>query len=141
MRRFLLILSMLFALPLAAWAGGVSDRDRGEFERIIAAQIEAFRADDGPAAYGFASPLIRQYFPTPDVFMSMVRKGYPPVYRPQSYKFGAAGVDKTGSPTQRLAIIGPDGKPYEALYTMQQQPDGTWQINGCQLLPTQGLDV
>lgn len=141
MRRFLLSLSIMVALVTACWADAVSDRDRSEFERIISAQIDAFRADDGPAAYRFASPMIRQYFPTPEIFMSMVKKGYAPVYRPQSFKFGAVGLDQTGNPTQRVTIIGPDGKTYEALYTMQQQPDGTWQINGCRLLEIPGLDV
>jgi hypothetical protein len=66
-------------------------------------------------------------------FMSMVRQGYQPVYRPRSMAFGElATVD--GQVTQELAVIGPDGTPRIALYTMEQQPDGSWRIAGCQLL-------
>ena len=141
MRLFLLTLSIMAALASSCWADVIAGRDRSEFERIISAQIDAFRADDGPGAYRHAAPLIRQYFPTPDIFMSMVKKGYPQVYRPQSFKFGDAGIDQTGNPTQHVTIVGPDGKTYDALYTMQLQPDGSWQINGCRILEISGLDA
>ena len=58
--------------------------------------------------------------------MRMVRQGYMPVYRPQSFRFGEAAVDPLGRPTQRVTIVGPDGKTYEALYSMQRQSDGSW---------------
>jgi Domain of unknown function (DUF4864) len=70
-----------------------------------------------------------------------VRKGYPQVYRPQSFRFGVAGPDAAGRPTQRVTIVGPDGQTYEAIYTMERQPDGAWQINGCMLVKAPGLDV
>ena len=145
MLRVLLVLALVLTGSMtgsmAARAGSIPANDQSEFQRIISEQIEAFRSDDGMRAYGYASPMIRQYFPTPDVFMSMVKKGYLPVYRPQSFKFGAAEIDPAGNPTQRVTIVGPDGKTYEALYTMQRQPDGSWQINGCALLEIPGLDA
>ena len=141
MRRILFVLMLLVLGTVAPRAQTLPAADQTEIQRVISEQIAAFRADDGVRAYGYAAPLIRQYFPTPDVFMSMVKKGYPPVYRPQSFKFGDAGVDAAGNPTQRVTIIGPDGKTYEARYTMQKQPDGTWKINGCALLEVPGLDA
>ena len=66
--------------------------------------------------------------------MAMVQKGYPPVYRPQSYRFGKAELSASGRPIQRVTIEGPDGITYEAIYTMERQPDGPWQINGCALV-------
>lgn len=133
LRVFAVLLMVL--LPLSAGrAIAQSDADRQAFEKIISAQIEAFRADDGARAYGYAAPMIRQIFPTPETFMAMVRQGYPMVYRPQSFRFGPAGPDQAGRPTQRVEIVGPDGVNYEAVYTMEQQPDGTWQINGCYIM-------
>ncbi|TGV95528.1 DUF4864 domain-containing protein, partial [Mesorhizobium sp. M2D.F.Ca.ET.145.01.1.1] len=38
-------------------------------------------------------------------------------------------------------IIGPDGKDYEAVYTLQQQPDGTFQITGCSLRASNSLST
>ena len=34
-----------------------------------------------------------------------------------------------------MFLVGPDGKSWVALYTLQRQPDGTWKIDGCVLLP------
>ena len=39
------------------------------------------------------------------------------------------GFSASGRPIQRVTIVGPDGLNYEAIYTMERQPDGTWQIN------------
>ncbi len=138
--------SLLAALIvcLAAWtahADTLSQADRTEFQRIITGQIEAFRADDGERAYGYAAPSIRRIFPNSSIFMQMVKQGYRPVYRPQSFSFEQTDTDPLGRPAQRVRIIGPDGKAYEALYSMERQPDGTWRIDGCSLLEVPGVDA
>jgi hypothetical protein len=128
----ILLAVVLFAQPAAAQS--LSDADRNAFQSIITGQIEAFRADDGATAYGYAAPMIRKIFPTPETFMGMVRKGYQPVYRPKSFRFGEAGYSASGRPVQRVMLVGPDGLTYEAIYTFEQQPDGIWQINGCAIV-------
>lgn len=134
MRRFLCFIALLFTIALPARADSLSPADEAAFRRVIADQIEAFRAEDGSRAYSHAAPMIRQIFPSPDLFMNMVRQGYQPVYRPQAYSFGKAGLSASGRPIQRVTLIGPDGQTYEAVYTMERQPDGTWQINGCAIV-------
>jgi Domain of unknown function (DUF4864) len=134
MRRILIVLAAMFLSVSLSNAQSLSETDRQAFQGIITGQIEAFRADDGARAYSFAAPMIKQIFPNPDVFMNMVREGYPQVYRPQSFNFGPAELSASGRPTQRVTIVGPDGMVYEAIYTMEQQPDGTWQINGCAIV-------
>lgn len=142
MRSLLIVCAMLTGLLGNAMAGEPSPQDRAAMQQIIADQIAAFRADDGTAAYGLASPTIRQVFPTAEIFMTMVREGYPQVYRPQKYKFDRMGISPVdGSPTQRVMIVGPDGKTYEAVYTLQQQPNGEWKINGCSIAKLPGLDA
>ena len=128
----LLAIFLTFALPLRAES--LSSQDEADFRAVIADQIAAFEADDSARAYSHAAPLIRQNFPDADRFMGMVRQSYPPVYRPQSYNFGKAGFSASGRPIQRVTIVGSDGRTYEAIYTMERQPDGTWQINGCALV-------
>jgi ketosteroid isomerase-like protein len=137
------IVSILFALAFAASANAadLTQDDRNAVQAVISAQIEAFRKDDGPRAYGFAAPVIQQIFPSVADFMAMVRNGYKPVYRPQSFRFGVAEVDGLGRTVQHVVIVGPDGKTYEALYTMERQPDGTWKIAGCVLVALPGLDA
>ncbi len=134
MRHILFLLLAMFLFRHEASAQSLSAADKTAFQSIVTGQIEAFRADDGVTAYSFAAPLIRRIFPNPDVFMGMVRKGYQPVYRPQSYRFGEAGYSASGRPVQRVMLVGPDGLSYEAIYTFEQQPDGTWQINGCAIV-------
>lgn len=126
---FVLISGMATATVSAA---EVNDADRSAFRSLIQSQLDAFQVDDGAAAYSFASPTIQQIFPTADRFMAMVRNAYQPVYRPQSVIFGQVEMTANG-PVQRVHLVGPDGRNWLALYSMQQQPDGTWRINGCVL--------
>jgi hypothetical protein len=141
MLRSVLAVVLLAFISVASVAQSISETEKSEFQRIITAQISAFRADDGPTAYSFAAPVVRNIFPTPEIFMSMVKRGYPQVYRPQSFNFTEALIDPMGRPAQKMLVVGPDGKTYEALYSMEKQPDGTWRISGCTLLEIPGLDA
>jgi hypothetical protein len=141
MLRSVLAVVFLAFMSVAAFVQSISETEKKEFQRIIAAQISAFRADDGPTAYSYAAPVVRNIFPTPEIFMAMVKRGYPPVYRPQSFNFTEALTDAMGRPAQKMLVVGPDGKTYEALYSMEKQPDGTWRISGCTLLEIPGLDA
>lgn len=141
MSRFLIMITVLLGLVLPAAGQQIPEEDSREFERIITEQLEAFKADDGAGAYGFAAPNIKMMFPSVDSFMAMVRQGYPQVYRPQSYKFLDAGPDPLGRPSQKVLIIGPDGKAYTALYSMERQADGSWKISGCVILREPALDA
>ena len=141
MLRSILAIVLWGFMSVASLADSISATDKAEFQRIITAQITAFRADDGPAAYDFAAPVVRNIFPTPEIFMAMVKQGYPQVYRPQSFNFTEALIDPMGRPAQKMTVVGPDGKSYIALYSMEKQPDGTWRISGCTLLEIPGLDA
>ena len=134
----LLILSLtlsglsLLARPLPASA---DDGPEGAIRAVIGSQIEAFRVDDGSTAYSFAAPELQRIFPTADVFMSMVRSGYQPVYRPRSIAYGRLKV-LNGAYVQEVFVVGPDGDTYTALYALKQQPDGSWKISGCSIVKT-----
>ncbi len=141
MLRSILAVLLWGFISVAAFAQSISETEKTEFQRIITAQISAFRADDGPTAYSFAAPVVRNVFPTPEIFMSMVKRGYPQVYRPQAFNFTEALIDPLGRPAQKMLVVGSDGKTYEALYSMEKQPDGTWRISGCTLLEIPGLDA
>ena len=43
----------------------------GLAETVIESQLQAFRADDGQAAYEHAAPAVRRLFPTNEAFMAM----------------------------------------------------------------------
>ena len=131
MRRalFAFALMPMFMISLA-FAG---DAEIKAAQSAIDGQLKAFIANDGAAAYSFAAPNVKQIFPTVDTFMNMVTNGYAPVRKPQSYSFGKVEQTGPGSIVQQVLIVGPDGKDYEAVYTIQQQPDGSFKITGCSL--------
>src|ERR1700687_1222766 len=126
-----LVLVAAFLISLAAPAGAADDIAAAQ--GVIRSQVEAFGRDDAAAAYSHAAPAIRQIFPQADVFMSMVRGSDAPVYRHKSFEFGEARVSD-GEVAQRVHIIDADGVPWEALYTLELEPDGSVKISGCVLL-------
>ena len=128
MRAIVLLLALLFGLASSALADDVASA-----QSVIRAQEEAFGRDDAAAAYSHAAPEIRQLFPQADIFMQMVRQGYAPVYRHKSFEFGEAR-SANGHIAQRVHIVDDNGEAWEAMYTLEQQPDGSLKITGCSLL-------
>jgi Domain of unknown function (DUF4864) len=137
---FALVLGTGIVVPLSGHAETLSGADEQTFRAMISSQIDAFQHDDGATAYGFASPTIQDLFPTVDRFMTMVRDGYAPVYRPRSVTFGGI-ADTPSGPQQKVFLTGPDGRNWTAIYTMQRQPDGSWKINGCMLVEDDGATI
>lgn len=131
MRRILFVLLMLIG---PAWAqSAVSAEDEEAIRGVITQQIEAFKRDDGDAAYAFASPHIQEKFGDPGRFLDMVRRAYPAVHRPRSLDFTELLVGD-GTIVQQVELIGPEGEAQLALYSMQREPSGQWRIDGCILV-------
>ena len=129
MRLVILLLALL--LPLASPASAADDVAAAQ--GVIRAQEQALIHDDAAAAYSYAAPAIKEIFPEADIFMSMVRNSYAPVYRHKSFEFGEARSEGD-SIAQRVHIIDANGEAWEALYTLERQPDGSLKITGCSLL-------
>ncbi|HYS46836.1 MAG TPA: DUF4864 domain-containing protein [Rhizomicrobium sp.] len=129
MRALLLLAVVLISLAAPARAAD----DVAAAQGVIRSQLEAFSRDDAAAAYSYAAPAIQEIFPQAEIFMSMVRNSYAPVYRHKSFDFGEARVSD-GTIAQRVHIVDADGIPWEALYTLELQPDGSVKITGCVLL-------
>jgi hypothetical protein len=126
MRVFVLLLTLLLGLSAPARADDVAAA-----QNIIRSQEQAFSRDD--AAYSYASPALQEVFQRPEIFMLMVQQGYAPVYRHRSFEFGEARA-ADGHIAQRVNIVDDNGEAWEALYTLEQQPDGSLKITGCTLL-------
>ncbi len=129
MRALVLLAALLTALALPARAAD----DVAAAQGVIRSQVEAFGRDDAATAYSYAAPAIHDIFPRADIFLSMVQQGYAPVYRHRSFEFGEARVSN-GQIAQRVHIVDANGEAWEALYTLEQQPDGSLKITGCSLL-------
>ena len=128
MRAVLLLLGILLRLRHAFVADDVAAA-----QGVIRAQEQAFVRDDAAAAYSMRRPRSRQMFPEAGIFMPMVRNSYPPVYRHKSFEFGEARASG-GWIAQRVHIIDDNGEAWEAMYTLEQQTDGSLKITGCSLL-------
>jgi hypothetical protein len=129
MRLFALLFAFLVALAPPAVAGD----DVATAQTIIRSQVEAFGRDDAAAAYSYASPGIHEMFPQADAFLGMVQHSYAPVYRHKSFEFGEAR-SADGKIAQAVHIVDSEGVPWEALYTLEQQSDGSIKISGCVLI-------
>jgi hypothetical protein len=129
--RVLVLLALLLSLLVRPAAAD----DTSAAQSVIRAQEQALAHDDGATAYAQAAPQVQAMFPSVEIFMEMVRSGYPPVYRHRSFEFGASQVED-GVIAQRVHIVDGDGEAWEALYTLQVQPDGSLKITGCSLLKT-----
>jgi hypothetical protein len=115
-----------FTLPAAA-------DDVAAAQGVIRSQEQAFGRDDAAAAYSYAAPALHQLFPRADIFMTMVQNSYAPVYRHKSFEFGEARTEGSWI-AQRVHIIDTNGQGWEAMYTLEQQSDGSYKITGCTLL-------
>ena len=130
MRRMILVTLVVVAGALSVFA---QEARNVAIEGTIQSQIDAFQVDDFAAAFAFASPNIRRIFGSSDNFGSMVRQGYPMVWRPAEVRFLEL-QELDGRMVQRVMIRDQAGVFHVLEYQMQPGPDG-WQINGVRIVP------
>jgi hypothetical protein len=124
-------IAVLLIALLVGFAAYAAD-DITAAQNVIRSQAEAFGRDDAATAYSYAAPEIQGMFPDVGAFMDMVRNGYAPVYRHKSFEFGEAR-NTDGQIEQDVHIVDANGVPWDALYTLEPQPDGSLKIIGCVL--------
>lgn len=129
MRRILVPLLLIWGFLAPAQA---DEAESQALRAVIQAQLEAFQRDDGTTAFSFASPMIQRQFGTPEQFMTMVRQGYDPVYRPISTEFQDAQFNAERA-VQKVLFQDRSGQSWMAYYFMQQEADGNWRIAGVRL--------
>ena len=130
------LLCLALALPgvsAAAQEGGNPIRN------VIESQIDAFLQDDFATAFTFASPMIKRMFQTPENFGSMVRNGYPMVWRPDDVRF-LEQREIEGRTFQKVMVTDRAGEIHMLEYEMIRTGEG-WQINGVRRLPAPDLGV
>ncbi|MBT8415572.1 MAG: DUF4864 domain-containing protein [Boseongicola sp.] len=128
---------LVFAISFwIGWSGSLYGAEvlpsEPAIEGTIQSQIEAFQADDFDGAFTYASPNIQTLFRSPDNFGSMVKNGYPMVWRPDELRFLELR-EIAGNLWQKVLIRDGAGTVHILDYQMIQTPEG-WRINGVQLL-------
>lgn len=123
--------------PAPASSTSLSPQDAALVRTVVQSQLAAFAADDAVKAFSYAAPNIRKTFGTASVFLDMVRRGYPVVYRPASSAF--LTVEGAGSQAvQRVRLQDAAGDSYVAVYTLERQKNKIWLITGCQVVASKG---
>ena len=130
---FLSLVMLLAAVP--ARAAPMSD----EWQAAITGQVDAFHAEDGAAALGFAGAGFKQRFADPSEFLQAIRAwGYGAIVEARSHSFGAYQVIDADHVMQLVIFTGPDQAIYQAVYQLVREPEG-WRIGGVQMMKTGGM--
>ncbi|MEM9350108.1 MAG: DUF4864 domain-containing protein [Pseudomonadota bacterium] len=131
MARFFGIFLLLVGLagPVAAQSDGIRS--------TISGQMEAFRADDFERAFTFAAPNIKRMFGTSERFGTMVRNGYPMVWKNAEIRYLELR-EIAGNLWQMVQVEDENGGFHYLDYMMVETPEG-WQIAAVQFLPEPGV--
>jgi hypothetical protein len=125
-----LIVGLLVVAALAFGAAYVlKTKTEAGIQAAITAQIEAFRRDDGEAAFAIAAPEIQAKFGSARSFMNMVAATYPQVYRPRRVDFLDI-MEADGKVLQKVLLIDHEGNDALAVYSLVLI-EGIWRISGC----------
>ncbi|HEV7439945.1 MAG TPA: DUF4864 domain-containing protein [Methylobacterium sp.] len=141
----LVLASLVFASSILAFpaspARALDAPAREAARAAITRQVEALGRDDAASAYAVAAPSIQALFPTPDVFIGMVRSNYTAIYRHRSFVFGEARETTENGLSQDVAIQDAYGVDWTAAYSLERQADGSWLITGCRLTKSPGTTL
>ncbi len=129
--RFLATLTLGAGLAVSS-VGLVQADDASDIKAVISGQLQAFKAGDSAGAYGYAAPSIKSMFPSPDIFMGMVRGGYAVVADSNNVTFGPMRSENDGF-RQEVNMTDSTGQSFIASYTLARQPDGSLKITGCSI--------
>jgi len=103
-----------------------------DIQAVITAQVQAFRADDFPQAFTYASPMIQGIFGTAEQFGAMVATGYPMVHQPDEFRFLELR-EISGKLWQKVMFRDASGAVHILDYQMITG-DAGWKINAVQIL-------
>ena len=110
-----------------------------EYQKVIRSQIEAFSNDDMEAAFEFASPSIKSIFGNYIRFGTMVRQGYPMVFRQKNLTFKET-KSKNSVAFQNVLIEDLSGDLHLLRYRLILLK-GSWKIAGVEFLRTEIMAI
>ena len=143
LKNLICVMGMLLAsLPASISAAQLvpDATDTELMQSVISLQLDAFARDDATTAYAQASPVIQAKFQSKEIFMAMVRQGYPVLIQPQRVEFLGAKETPDG-PVFGVQVYARDGSSWIAAYQMVRDDTQTWRINGCQLMRVAGQQI
>ncbi|MEM7290604.1 MAG: DUF4864 domain-containing protein [Pseudomonadota bacterium] len=134
----LTIVAAMLAIMIGSVRAQVVDAEiETTTQSVIADQLDAFQTRDYDRAFSHAAPTIRQIFKNTNNFIQMVKNGYSVLYNPDAYVFGR-NFNMDGTIHQEVIATDVKGRQWQAVYTLRQQPDGSWKITGVKMNPYTG---
>ena len=130
------ILTAIFVIMLSTASVSANET---EYQKVIRSQIEAFSNDDMEAAFEFASPSIKSIFGNYIRFGSMVRQGYPMVFRQKNLTFKET-KSKNSVAFQNVLIEDLSGDLHLLRYRLILLK-GSWKIAGVEFLRTEIMAI
>lgn len=103
-----------------------------DIEKVIAQQIEAFKADDFKTAFEYASPGIQKRFGSPEKFAFVVLHSYPMVWRPSQVQY--LRVEQYRDHALQTVMITDYNKTLHLLVYQMVAIDKGWRIGGVQII-------
>jgi hypothetical protein len=109
-----------------------------ELERVIGTQLSAFREDDYPKAYEFASSTIKANMALP-AFERMVKTMYPVIAQSSDAQFGVI-LDNGDHALVNVTIVGSAGRSHHYQYILDHERAG-WKISGVVEVKSTGTTI
>ena len=109
-----------------------------ELTAVIDGQLAAFRANDYPKAFSYASAGIQGMF-APDDFEKMVKAAYPVIAHSVASEYGVM-FDTGEEAVVNVRVQDADKKSVEYQYLLKKE-SGSWKINGVSEVKAEGLSV
>ena len=96
-------------------------KEKAAAQKVIVAQLEAFKADDWDKAVTYQAAGLRQSFASTKQFEEVIKKNYPQFASYKEVKFGKA---RSAGPLLQIqvSLTGKDGTQIAALYSMIKEP-------------------
>ncbi len=115
-----------------------SETVKTELKAVIDGQLAAFRANDYPKAFTFASAMIQSMF-APEEFEKMVKTAYPIIAHSVSTEYGVM-FDTGEDAVVNVRVQNAGKQSVEYQYLLKKEGDG-WKINGVSEVKAEGLSV
>ena len=100
------------------------ETEKAAAQKIIVAQLEAFKADDYKEAEKYQASGLKETFASTEEFEAMMKQNYPQFANYKAVKWGKARIDGPRLQVQ-VVITGQDDSEIVALYSMIQENVGT----------------
>ena len=128
-------------LPVGrACAENVAAADARLIKMVVQSQLKALSEDDATEAFALSTPEARSEIGSPENLMRIVKENFGPLYHCRLAIFMNPENDD-GDVTQTVRITDDQDHVWLAVYDMEQEPDGGWEIDGWELLETDTISI